>query len=210
MTTTTLKIAVVIPVVGLVEYAKVFPTLISTVKVIPTIIKTWIAAVDMIPTLVTSWAEVDISQEGEEDTLTPMVMVIVTDMVNKIKDSIKMVDSRDLCSLLSHMVIDTMVLIEVEVEEVIMEQVDITTATIMVPHSLLDFRAIEVHLQDHLDINVLPRHHLQDHMDIASIMLPLRHLQDLMDIVDIIGLMDHPLLLDIIGLLLHLDVVTSR
>jgi hypothetical protein len=196
--------------VSLMGYAKVYPIPIST-KRGPTIIKTWTplfmdVVVEMIQLVTTSWAE-DIIQGGKEDTPTPMA----TGMVMSTEDIIKIKDSRDLCSLLSHL--DTVV---VGVEEVIMEKDD-TITIILVLHSLLHRQVIEalhLHLLGHLDIivllqdhpvSIIVHHHLPGHLDI---MLPHHHhLQDLMDHVDIIGIMDHPLLLldlDIIGLHLRL------
>ena len=167
---------------NLMAYAKDYPIPIST-KIGPTIIKTWTqlfmdvdVVLGMIPILVTTGWDEDIIQGGEEDTptLTPMVM----DMIMSGEDIIKIKDSQDLYSLLSHLDRDTTVV--VEVGEVIINKVDIT---IMVLNSLLDRQGIEVHL----DITV-------------------HHPQDLMDHVNIIGIMDHHLLLglDIISHLLPL------
>jgi hypothetical protein len=173
------------------EYARVSPIPISTKR--DRTIKTRMplfmdVVVKMNPIQATTrWAE-DIIQEGKEDTPTPMPMVMSAEETIKIKDS------RDLCSLLSHL--DTTVV--VGVEEVIVEE-DNTIIIIMVHlHSLLDHQGIEglhPHLLGHLDITVLLHHHLQD----------------LIHPVDIIDPMDHPHLdLDIISHLLLPDVVISH
>lgn len=172
---------------NLMEYAKDYPIPISTkrdrtiIKTQPLLVMDVDVVLGMIPILVITGRDEGIIHEGEEDILTPMA----TGMIIPAEDITKIKGSRDLYSLLSHLDRDTTVV--VEVGEVIINEVDIT---IMVPHSLLDHQGIEVHL----DIMV-PHHHPQDHMD---------H----MDIVEIIGIMDHPLLLDMDHLLLlGLDII---
>jgi hypothetical protein len=193
--------------VSLMEYVKVSPIPISTKR--DRTIETWRPLcmdvdVEMTQLVTTSWAE-GIMQEWEGDTPTPTPTSM--GMVRAV-GIIKIKDSRDLCSLLS-----PTVTVVVGVGEVIMDEED---DTIMAPlHSLLDHLGIEVHLdiivilQDHLQdhpVSIIVHHHLLGHLDRPDIMVPPHHPQDLMDHVDIVGIMDHPLLLDldIIGLHLRL------
>jgi len=129
---------------------------------------------------------------------------MATGMIIPGENIIKIKDSRDLCFLLSHLDRNTRAV--VEVEEVIIAEVN--TIIMVHLHSLLDHQGIEVHL----DIIVLL---LQDLMEIIGIMdhpllLDMDHLHP---DSQVIGIMDHLLLLglDIIGLhLLLLDASISR
>ena len=187
--------------VSLMEYAKDYSIPISNKKD-TTIIKIKINIqlpiplyrnVDVKMDMVTiGWAEETIREGGGETPASmPTIMDTATaEAIIKIKDSPKRPDSQDLCFLLSPMAMAVNIMALVKAGEVITDEEDPTIIMVLL-RSLLGHQGIEVlHPQDHLDIIVLLL--LQDGLDTML----LRHHQDLISDVNIIGIMDHPLLLD--------------